>query len=54
MVRLPPPVKFLLSSGNVVNVGECVEVEYCYSVGTCSDGGIAIVTRFANRAADVK
>ncbi len=54
MVRPPPQPKILQSSGSSVNVGEWVEVEHCYEVGTCSDGGVAVVTSFAEGLADVK
>jgi hypothetical protein len=54
MVRPPPVPKILLSSGSHVNVGEWVEIEHCYSVGTCNDGGIAIVTHFEKGKADVR
>ncbi len=50
----PPPAKFLLSSGQYVNVGEWVEVEHSYVVGTCSDGGVAVVLKFALTLADVR
>ncbi len=53
-MRPPPVPKILLSSGDHVNVGEWVEIEHCYSVGTCNDGGIAIVTKFDGRKADVR
>jgi hypothetical protein len=33
---------------------EWVEVDHCYEVGTCSDGGIAVVTAFADGLADVR
>jgi hypothetical protein len=54
MVRPPPLPKILLSSGSHVNVGEWVEVEHCYSVGTCSDGRVAIVTKFESGMANVR
>jgi hypothetical protein len=54
MVRPPPVPKILLSSGSHVNVGEWVDDEHCYSVGTCNDGGIAIVTKFVDEKADVR
>ena len=54
MSRPPPQPKILQSSGTHVNVGEWVEVEHCYSVGTCSDGGIGIVTKFELGKADVR
>jgi hypothetical protein len=54
MVRPPPVPKILSCSGSHVNVGEWVEVEHCYSVGTCSGGGIAIVTKFQDGKADVR
>jgi hypothetical protein len=54
MVRPPPLTKILLSSGSHLNVGEWVEVEHCYSVGTCSDGGVAMVTKFESGKADVR
>ncbi len=54
MVRPPPVPKILSSSGDHINVGEWVEIEHCYSVGTCNDGGIAIVTKFDGKKADVR
>ena len=54
MVRPPPQPKILQSSGSTINAGEWVEVEHCYEVGTCSDGGIAVVTAFADGLADVR
>ncbi len=54
MTRPPPQPKILQSSGSHVNVGEWVEVDHCYSVGICSDGGIAIVTKFELGKADVR
>ncbi len=54
MMRPPPVPKILSSSGSHVNVGEWVEVEHCYSVGTCNDGGIAIVTNFEGGKANVR
>jgi hypothetical protein len=54
MVRPPPPAKILLSSGQHVNVGEWVEIEHSYVVGTCSDGGVAVVLRFEAGLADVR
>ena len=54
MVRPPPPAKIMLTSGEHINVGEWVEIEHCYAVGTCSDGGVAVVVRFANGLADVR
>jgi hypothetical protein len=54
MVRPPPVPKILSSSGSHVNVGEWVEVEHCYSVGICNDGGIAIVTHFSGGKANVR
>ncbi len=54
MIRPPPQPKILQCQGNHVNVGEWVEVDHCYEVGTCSDGGIAIVTDFVNGMASVR
>ena len=54
MVRAPPPPKIMLSSGQHVNVGEWVEIEHSYAVGTCSDGGVAVVLRFEAGLADVR
>jgi hypothetical protein len=54
MVRPPPPPKILLTSGDHVRVGEWVEVDHCYSVGICSDGGIAVVVAFDDNGYDVR
>jgi hypothetical protein len=54
MVRPPPPAKISLSSGEHVNVGEWVEIEHSYVVGTCSEGGIAVVLHFERGKADVR
>jgi hypothetical protein len=54
MVRPPPPPKILMNAGDHVNVGEWVEVEHCYSVGICSDGGVAVVIAFDEKGADVR
>jgi hypothetical protein len=54
MVRPPPQAKILQSSGSAINVGEWVEVEHCYEVGTCSDGGVAVVTAFGDCLASVR
>ena len=54
MVRPPPPPKILMNAGDHVNVGEWVEVEHCYSVGVCSDGGVAVVLAFDENGADVR
>jgi hypothetical protein len=54
MVRPPPQPNILQSSCSNINVGEWVEVEHCYLVGTYSDGGVAVVTAFANGLADVR
>ncbi len=54
MVRPPPPPKILINAGDHVNVGEWVEVEHCYSVGVCSDGGVAVVMAFDENGADVR
>jgi hypothetical protein len=43
-----------MSSGSNVNVGEWVEVDHCYSIGICSAGGIAIVTKFESGKADIR
>ncbi len=50
----PPQPKILQCSGAHVNVGEWAEVDHCYSVGICSDGGIGIVTKFESGKADVR
>jgi hypothetical protein len=54
MIRPPPPAKIMLSSGQHVNVGEWVEIEHSYAVGTCSEGGVAVVLRFEKGVADVR
>jgi hypothetical protein len=54
MVRPPPPTKIVMIAGDHVNVGEWVEVEHCYSVGVCSNGGVAIVMAFDENGADVR
>jgi hypothetical protein len=54
MTRPPPQPKILQCSGSHVNVGEWVEVDHCYRVGICSEGGIAIVTKFELGKADVR
>ncbi len=54
MVRPPPPPKILMTSGDHVRVGEWVEVDHCYSVGICSDGGIAVVVAFDDNGFDVR
>jgi hypothetical protein len=54
MVRPPPPPKIVMTSGDHVRVGEWIEVDHCYSVGICSDGGIAVVVAFDENGFDVR
>ncbi len=54
MVRPPPVAKIISCSGSHLNVGEWVEIVHSYEVGTCSEGGIAIVTKFEAGKADVR
>jgi hypothetical protein len=54
MVRPPPPPKIFMNAGDHVNVGEWVEIEHCYSVGVCSEGGVAVVMAFDEEGADVR
>jgi hypothetical protein len=54
MVRPPPPPKIMMTSGDHVRVGEWVEVDHCYSIIICSDGGIAVVVAFDENGFDVR
>ena len=42
--KLKPTMKELLGTENAIKVGDFVEVMYEYAPGTCSDGGVGIVS----------
>jgi hypothetical protein len=43
-----------MTSGDHVRVGEWVEVDHCYKIGVCSNGGIAVVVAFDENGFDVR